>query len=260
MDDMHQHLEEQQREDYKLLKQLEDMLRWEKEPRLIGKWENEIKDVKQRISDRETEIKSLSERQVCVPAAKSATQYSSKQRKIEREEKESLSSFNFKAFPTALMAGSMVLIAVVGSLLYLQTLQQHQAVVFKPPSNVKVAPTFSTNNILCSVRSRSIINIYESTGEWFKTNVCGQIGYIHRSQIKTNLDFNFYSQKPVNISRVGVAMVIEPPSNIRYTPNGNIICSVNDNRHINIYNLVGEWYKTDFCGSVGYIHKSQVDF
>ncbi|NES69862.1 MAG: hypothetical protein F6K24_33940 [Okeania sp. SIO2D1] len=40
------------------------------------------------------------------------------------EEKESLSSFNFKVFPTVLMAGSIVLIAVVGGLLYLQTIQQ----------------------------------------------------------------------------------------------------------------------------------------
>ncbi|GGA09548.1 hypothetical protein [Okeania sp. KiyG1] len=44
------------------------------------------------------------------------------------EEKESPSSFNFKVFPTAFMVGTMVLIAVVGSLLYLQTLQQ-QAII-----------------------------------------------------------------------------------------------------------------------------------
>ena len=44
------------------------------------------------------------------------------------EEKESQSSVNFKVFPIGLMIGSMVLIAVVGGLLYLQTLQQ-QAII-----------------------------------------------------------------------------------------------------------------------------------
>lgn len=44
------------------------------------------------------------------------------------EEKESPSSFNFKAFPTALMVGNMVLVTVVGSLLYLQTIQQQATI------------------------------------------------------------------------------------------------------------------------------------
>ncbi|MDY6802416.1 MAG: hypothetical protein SXA11_01215 [Cyanobacteriota bacterium] len=44
------------------------------------------------------------------------------------QEKESPPAFNFKAFPTILMAGGMVFITAVGGLLYLQTLQQ-QAII-----------------------------------------------------------------------------------------------------------------------------------
>ena len=58
------------------------------------------------------------------------------------------------------------------------------AIVFEPPSNVRKTPTDKENNILCSVHSRDTINIYELTNEWYKTDVCGSMGYIHKSQIK----------------------------------------------------------------------------
>ena len=58
MNVLFQNLQEQVAKDYKLLKQLEDKLRWESDPRFIGKWESEIKDIKQKIRVREAEIDS----------------------------------------------------------------------------------------------------------------------------------------------------------------------------------------------------------
>ena len=65
------------------------------------------------------------------------------------------------------------------------------------------------------------------------------------------------------ISKFGVAVVFDPPSNIREAPNdrSDILCSVRQKVTINILAAVGTWYTTDVCpGKIGYIHRSQLKF
>ncbi len=57
------------------------------------------------------------------------------------------------------------------------------ALVFNPPSLVRTQPTI-TGSILCPVRSAIKIKLYGSTDGWYKTDVCGTMGYIHQSQIR----------------------------------------------------------------------------
>jgi len=58
------------------------------------------------------------------------------------------------------------------------------AIVFDPPSNVRVAPS-AKSGALCSVSEKNSIHILGSEGNWYKTDICGgRVGYIHRSQIK----------------------------------------------------------------------------
>lgn len=57
----------------------------------------------------------------------------------------------------------------------------NRAIVFAPPSNVRVSPN---GNILCTVRSRTTVDTYGSIGDWYYTDVCGQMGVIHSSQIR----------------------------------------------------------------------------
>jgi hypothetical protein len=61
-------------------------------------------------------------------------------------------------------------------------------------------------------------------------------------------------------TNAGTAIVFNPPSNVRVIPNGAIVCSVRTAGSINIYNSVNGWYQTDVCGSMGYIHQSQIRF
>ena len=56
---LHQYLEEQLKEDFKLLKEYEEKLRCATDPREKRRYSNEIQELKQRISERETEIQSL---------------------------------------------------------------------------------------------------------------------------------------------------------------------------------------------------------
>lgn len=63
-----------------------------------------------------------------------------------------------------------------------------------------------------------------------------------------------------SISKAGVATVFNPPSNVRVSPNGAILCSVREKRDINVYDLKGDWYTTDVCGTPGVIHRGQLKF
>lgn len=61
------------------------------------------------------------------------------------------------------------------------------------------------------------------------------------------------------------AMVFDPPSNVRRSPNGKIVCWISEPSEIRITGSVpgfdGIWYYTDACdGQYGVIHQSQIEF
>lgn len=62
------------------------------------------------------------------------------------------------------------------------------------------------------------------------------------------------------VSANGVGLVFDPPSNVRVSPNGAILCSVRSRRSINLLGRQGAWYITDVCGERGYIHQGQIRF
>ncbi len=63
-----------------------------------------------------------------------------------------------------------------------------------------------------------------------------------------------------------LAKVMDPPSNIRLEPNGDIICQATSSSVITIIRIPeiasngGKWYGTNFCGEdyFGFIHESQI--
>jgi hypothetical protein len=58
------------------------------------------------------------------------------------------------------------------------------AVVFDPPTNVRVAPSKSSDT-LCSVTAKTAIRILGTEGNWYRTDICdGKVGYIYRNQVK----------------------------------------------------------------------------
>ena len=71
---------------------------------------------------------------------------------------------------------------------------------------------------------------------------------------------DFVCDKTRNVSTTSrMALVVDPPSNVRATPKGRIICSLGRTR-IEVFEPTGSWYRTNVCGTKGYIHKSQIQF
>jgi len=71
---------------------------------------------------------------------------------------------------------------------------------------------------------------------------------------------NFVCDRTRNVSTTSrTARVIDPPSNVRATPNGRIICSLGRTQ-ITVFEATGSWYRTNVCGTKGFIHKSQIQF
>jgi len=62
-------------------------------------------------------------------------------------------------------------------------LNQRTGTVFDPPSNVRISPSLNAG-ILCSVQFKRTITLLGNYDPWFATDVCGPIGYIHKSQVR----------------------------------------------------------------------------
>jgi hypothetical protein len=85
---------------------------------------------------------------------------------------------------------------------------------------------------------------------------------VHRpqSQATQNMLDRVCSAQVGSTSPSGVAVVFDPPSNVRTAPNGDVLCSVRERTTINLYGSTGDWYYTDVCGRMGVIHSSQLRF
>jgi hypothetical protein len=71
---------------------------------------------------------------------------------------------------------------------------------------------------------------------------------------------NYRSSPSNSIVYSEEAFVFEPPSNVRTSPNGSILCVVTTPSVINIYGSIKAWYYTDVCGRTGVVHSSQIRF
>jgi hypothetical protein len=80
------------------------------------------------------------------------------------------------------------------------------------------------------------------------------------TQNMLNVVCNYRSSRFNSIVDSGKAFLFDPPSNVRTSPNGNILCSVKTSTTINVYGSVNSWYYTDVCGRIGLIHSSQIQF
>jgi hypothetical protein len=85
-----------------------------------------------------------------------------------------------------------------------------------------------------------------------------------RNLISTACRIAFNSQsnqsQPSQRTRDETWIVYDPPSNVRYSPNGEVLCTIPDKRTVQIRgNAVNGWYPTPACeGADGWIHESQI--
>lgn len=96
-------------------------------------------------------------------------------------------------------------------------------------------------------------------GEWY---VDGQ-SYTPQSQTTETMIRLVCAARHVTDAAKGEDMaymlVFDPPSNVRSSPNGSVLCSIDQMSIIRIYVEPQDgWFSTQACGSRGWIHESQV--
>lgn len=66
--------------------------------------------------------------------------------------------------------------------------------------------------------------------------------------------------QPSQRTRERTWIVYDPPSNVRYSPNGEVLCTIRKITRVWLYgNPVDGWYRTTACeGADGWIHESQI--
>lgn len=126
-------------------------------------------------------------------------------------------------------------------------------IVYDPISNIRLNPD---GKIICKVKKIAAMTVFPFNNEWYSTDYCGAKGVIHQSQIILISNSKLDERSP---NKGGSkAIVYDPISNVRYSPKGKVICRIKDVTEINIFQYNQEWYKTDFCGKIGVIHRSQI--
>ncbi|MDJ0582315.1 SH3 domain-containing protein [Crocosphaera sp.] len=112
----------------------------------------------------------------------------------------------------------------------------NQAVVFDPPSNVRMSPN---GRIICSVNRVIPINIYGSENGWYLTDACGQLGYIHRSQIRLQSN----QPNPSNATFCEVINIQRGQLALRFNPNGESRAGLNNGNIVRFISQQNIWYK-----------------
>ena len=101
------------------------------------------------------------------------------------------------------------------------------------------------------------------------SSLTSQIEELKAASVPEELDLGTQQSKSISpqenlkqpvVRSEGFALVYDPPSNVRASPNGTIICSVTSKGAVPIYTEEDGWYRTDICGEMGVIHHSQLSF
>lgn len=116
----------------------------------------------------------------------------------------------------------------------------------------------------CSTNSRIIGEIptgdqavyLQTSGSWYKINYYGTIGYVHKSQVRLKS-----SSSSSSSSKYVYSAASDGYTNIRTSTstNSRIIGELhNGGSGARLLGQSGNWYKINYNGTVGYVHKSQV--
>lgn len=99
--------------------------------------------------------------------------------------------------------------------------------------------------------------LMHTSGSWYKINYNGIIGYVHKSQVRLTGSGSAQS----SASRKVYSVASDGYTNIRRaaSTSSQIIGElVNGGSGATYISTSGNWYKVNYRGTVGYVHKSQV--
>lgn len=109
-----------------------------------------------------------------------------------------------------------------------------RAIVFAPSSNIRSVPN---GKVVCSVRTRATINVYNRNGNWYETDFCGDWGFIHQSQIRFQQD----SQAEESSTFCDVVNIQSGQLALRFSPNGKSRAGLNNGNIVRYLKRQGIW-------------------
>ena len=166
-------------------------------------------------------------------------------------------SFN----PAYAIIGLLTLI-VIGLIAFLLIRESKNPVVVKNENSNVVSNTPSNTNEQRSNLEQEKINQEKENLQLQKDKIELEKQKLNREKAK--LEQQKTTVQPSSSSSIGY--VSKPPSNVRESPNGTVLCKITYKTSINIYGSTnvrdnnGEWYYTDVCGKTGVIHSTQFNF
>ncbi|MGL4655814.1 MAG: SH3 domain-containing protein [Sarcina sp.] len=137
-----------------------------------------------------------------------------------------------------------------------------KAKVINVSTTLRIRESASTNaKIVGNLKPGSVVNVKEKSGDWYKIEYNGLVGYSHGDflQVISSGGGNNNNGSSVN-GKVGQVVNVSTSLRIRATAStsSSIIGQLYPNQKVNIISQTGSWYEIKHDGKVGYVHKDYI--
>ncbi|MGG7176893.1 SH3 domain-containing protein [Clostridium paraputrificum] len=143
-----------------------------------------------------------------------------------------------------------------------ETIKGH---VVNAPSGLRIRSGASTTStVLGTLQNGQNVDIKGESGEWYKIDFNGTIGYAHKDYIQKGESNNSGSSNNGGSTNVETIKghVVNAPSGLRIrsaaSTTSAVLGTLQNGQNVDIKGESGEWYKIDFNGTIGYAHKDYI--
>lgn len=144
-----------------------------------------------------------------------------------------------------------------------QTRATKKAKVVNVTTNLRIRSNASTSaSIVGTLRPNTTVNIEGTSGDWYKIEYNGTRGYSHKDYLKiiSNEATTSPDNSEVVVNKTGQVINVTTSLRVRAdaSTSSSVLGNLGPNARINIIGEKGSWYKINYKGKSGYIHKDYV--
>lgn len=129
-------------------------------------------------------------------------------------------------------------------------------------SSLRIRSAASTNSsVLGTLQPGDKFDILGKSGEWYNIKFGTIVGYVHGDYVKITGTSNVTPQEPETPSeKIGQVYNVSTNLRVRTSPStsATVLGYLINGENVKIKDQSGEWYKIDFEGKDGYVHKDYI--
>ncbi|MGL5820854.1 MAG: SH3 domain-containing protein [Sarcina sp.] len=133
-----------------------------------------------------------------------------------------------------------------------------KAKVVNVSTSLRIRSSASTSaSVVGNLKPGAVVNIQGKSGSWYKIESNGLVGYSHSDYLQIIDNSTGNNNGSVSYDKIGQVTNVTSSLRVRSSAstNSSVVGYLYPNEKINIKGESGSWYKVDYKGKVGYVHK-----